>query len=143
MAYAFLLGRLIFGGFFLMSGLNHFRQLETMSQYASQGGVPLASAAVLLSGAMLIVGGLSVIVGAWPRIGVALLVTFLVIVSFAMHDFWNIDDAQARAMELSNFLKNAALAGAGLILATIPEPWPLSVDHARRGPPLRIPSPAR
>jgi putative oxidoreductase len=52
---------------------------------------------------------------------------FLAGASPAMHAFWNVYDAQQRAVEMINFTKNAALAGALLMILTIPGPWPVSL----------------
>ena len=53
----FMIGRLLFGGFFLYSGINHFKQREGMSQYAKGKNVPMPNVAVVASGAALVVGG--------------------------------------------------------------------------------------
>ena len=36
----FLLGRMLFGGFFLYNGINHLRQAKSMGSYAEAKGVP-------------------------------------------------------------------------------------------------------
>src|SRR5438270_817699 len=36
----FLIGRLIFGGYFIYNGINHFKQTETIAQYAGAKKVP-------------------------------------------------------------------------------------------------------
>jgi len=36
----FLLGRLIFGGYFIFSGINHFKKPREMAQYAAAKKVP-------------------------------------------------------------------------------------------------------
>jgi len=41
----FVLGRVIFGGFFAYNGLNHFLHQEDMSRYAEAKGVAAAEAA--------------------------------------------------------------------------------------------------
>jgi hypothetical protein len=48
-----------------------------------------------------------------------------------MHDFWNDEAPEMRLMNQVNFTKNAALLGAALALASIEEPWPLSLPIAR------------
>ncbi len=35
MRVPFLLGRLMFGGYFIMSGINHFKEKQQMTQYAA------------------------------------------------------------------------------------------------------------
>ena len=52
-----LIGRAIFGGYFLYNGINHFLQKDQLSGYASAKGVPSADIAVEASGAMMILGG--------------------------------------------------------------------------------------
>src|SRR3954471_24126987 len=64
---AFLLGRVLFGGFFLYNGINHFKQYRMMAHYARSKGVPVAGAAVLASGAQLTVGGASLLAGFEPK----------------------------------------------------------------------------
>src|SRR5205814_7390104 len=92
----FVLGRAIFGGFFVMNGLNHFKAQDQMTGYASSKGVPAPEVAIPSTGAMLVAGGLSVIAGIKPRQGLATLIAFLVPVSFQMHRFWEIEDPGQR-----------------------------------------------
>ena len=125
--FFFILGRIIFGGYFIFSGLHHFVDFEMMSEYAKAKGVPLPSGAVALTGVMLLLGGLSILLGAYPIVGVILLAAFLIPVSFMMHDFWKVQDPQMKMGEIINFMKNMALLGALLMFLAIPRPWPLSM----------------
>ena len=49
----FVLGRAIFGGYFVYNGLNHFLNQKMMSQYAASKGVANADVAVPASGGLL------------------------------------------------------------------------------------------
>ena len=49
-----LLGRAVFGGYFLYNGINHFLQRRNLAGYAEMKGVPKPSLAVEVSGAMMI-----------------------------------------------------------------------------------------
>lgn len=129
MDYLFLLGRLLFGGFFLISGYRHFTRVSTMAPYAASKGVPAPSLAILGSGVLLALGGLSIVLGVWPKWGVLLLALFLVPVSYAIHNFWTDRDPQIRQFNQTQFEKNLALLGAALMLLSIPEPWVLSLAH--------------
>jgi putative oxidoreductase len=131
MSTLLLIGRILFGGYFLFSGINHFLNLQGMSAYAASHGVPMPQLAIALTGAMLLFGGLSVLLGFVPRIGLFVLLLFLVPVTFVMHNFWAVEDPGARMAEMSNFLKNLALTGATLGLMAIVVPWPASVDNRR------------
>jgi len=127
----FILGRLIFGGYFVWNGINHFRHRQAMTGYASSKGVAAAQAAVPGTGGLLVTGGLSVLTGTRPRQGLLTLVGFLVPVSLQMHRFWDEADPGRRTAEMINFTKNMALVGAALMLMALPEPWPVSLDRAR------------
>jgi uncharacterized membrane protein YphA (DoxX/SURF4 family) len=127
----FVLGRTIFGGYFLYNGINHFINREMMSQYAATKGVANAEVAVPVTGGLLVAGGLSVLAGANPRQGLAAIIAFLVPVTMRMHRFWEIEGDQQRMAEMVNFTKNLALVGAALAMMQIPEPWPASVDQLR------------
>ena len=127
----FVLGRVIFGGFFAYNGVNHFLNQKTMSQYAGAKGVPAAEAAIPATGAMLLAGGVSIMAGVKPRQGLAALIGFLIPVTLQIHRFWDEQDPNQRLNELTHFSKNLALVGAALMLMQIDEPWPASVPRLR------------
>lgn len=127
----FMIGRLLFGGFFLYNGINHFKQRKGMAQYAKAKKVPAPDVAVLASGAALIVGGASLLLGIKPKMGAAAVVGFLAGVSPVMHNFWAQEDPQQRQMEMIQFSKNMALLGGALALMGVEEPWPASVPVAQ------------
>ena len=122
-----LLGRAIFGGYFLYNGINHLVHHEMMSHYAGAKGVRSPDAAVTTSGALLVAGGLSVLTGLKPRQGLAAIIGFLVPVSLQMHRFWEEQDPEKRMADMINFTKNMALAGGAVALMGVEEPWPASV----------------
>ena len=127
MRVPFLLGRLMFGGYFIVSGINHFKNKGRMTQYTAAKNVPKPGAAVMATGAALIAGGASILLGVKPKLGAAGLVGFLAGVSPIMHDFWKQEDEQQRMNETINFMKNLALAGGAMALMAVEEPWPASV----------------
>lgn len=53
----FLIGRILFGGFVLYNGINHFRRRKNLAQYAGSKHVPAPQAGVVISGLMLVAGG--------------------------------------------------------------------------------------
>lgn len=118
-----LLGRIVFGGFFIYNGVQHFMGMDAMKGYAGSKGVPAPGLAVAGSGLMLVLGGTSVVLGVWPQIGLVLLILFLVPVAFMMHDFWAVPEDQKQA-EMVNFSKNMALAGAALMMLAGAGSWP-------------------
>jgi uncharacterized membrane protein YphA (DoxX/SURF4 family) len=122
-------GRVIFGGYFLFSGWNHWKHRPMLSGYAASKGVPAPDVAVLGSGAMVAVGGLSVLLGVKPKIGAGLIAGFLAGVTPAMHAFWKDENPQEKMSNQNNFMKNLALLGGASLVAAVPEPWPLSVGN--------------
>jgi len=122
MKIPFVLGRLIFGGFFLYNGINHFKQLKGMTQYVGSKNVPNPDIAVAVSGAALLLGGASLLLGVKPKAGAAAVAAFLGTVSPIMHDFWSQEDPQQRQAEMINFSKNVALMGAALALMSVEQP---------------------
>ena len=125
-------GRVLFGGYFIYNGLNHFMNLQSVAGYAATKQVPSPEVAVALSGLLLLVGGLSILSGQWPKIGALFIALFLAVVTPTMHDFWN-EAEPARSMQLVQFSKNLGLLGAAFLAMAIPEPW-------NRDPMLRIPA---
>lgn len=111
----FLSGRILFGGYFIFNGLNHFMRLGMLSEYTKMKGVPGPSVAVTITGLMLVLGGMSILLDMYVAIGGILLIGFLFPVSFIMHDFWRASDPQVKMTEMVNFMKNLALAGAVLM----------------------------
>jgi len=138
MKAAFLLGRLIFGGFFLYNGIHHLRERKMLSQYAASRNVPLAEIAVTATGAMLLAGGASILLGIKPKLGALAIIGFLVGVSPTMHDFWNLQDPGQRMNEMVNFSKNMALLGGAVALLGVEEPWPASLASGKTEAPERV-----
>ena len=125
---ALLAGRLLFGGVLAFMGLNHLLNVDGMAAYAGSKGVPAPRAGVIASGALLVLGGLSLVLGVYPLLGAAALAAFLVVTTPTMHDFWTVDDPEARQSEMTDFLKNAALVGGALVLFAVgAEAWPYAV----------------
>jgi len=127
MDVAFSIGRFIFGGYWLLAALNHFKNLSHMSGYAKAKGTPLPNLAVAGSGVILSAGGLSILLGVYPVVGITLLIVFLLGVSIQMHSFWKVDDAQLKQIDIINCTKNMALVGALLMFLLLPRPWPMSL----------------
>lgn len=67
------------------------------------------------------------LLGIYPEAGIILLIIFLLGVSFRIHSYWKVDDAQMKQIETINFTKNMALVGALLMFLVLPHPWPMSL----------------
>jgi putative oxidoreductase len=133
MKIPFLVGRLVFGGFFLYNGINHFKQRQELARHAGSKHVPMPDAAVTVSGGLLTLGGASIVLGIKPKLGAAAIIGFLAGVSPVMHNFWRVEDPNQRMNDMINFSKNVALLGGALALMSVEEPWPASVPVAQPG----------
>jgi putative oxidoreductase len=110
------LGRILFGGYFIMGGYNHLANLGMMSGYTQSKGVPAPKPAVAVTGLLLLIGGITTLFNFYPEVGLIALVIFLVPVTFLMHAFWKVQDPMAKMGERVNFMKNLALLGGTLLL---------------------------
>lgn len=127
MQVLFLIGRILYGGFFIVSGIGHLRNVDRMAPYAQSRGVASPRLAVLGSGGLIILGGLSILLGVYPRWGVLLISLFLIPTTLMMHSFWSDTDPTTRQGNLTNFKKNVALLGAAWMFLLIPQPWSWSL----------------
>jgi putative oxidoreductase len=117
MDWVILVGRVLFVGVFLISGLTvHLLKWRQGVEYARMRGVPAPELLVPFSGLMAVGGAVLVALGLWADLGALLLAAFVFPVAFGMHAFWKESDPMARMMEQVQFTKDVALGGAALAL---------------------------
>ncbi|MHB0929411.1 MAG: DoxX family protein [Candidatus Nanopelagicales bacterium] len=110
-----LLGRLLFGALFIVSGMGHFAKREAMVGYAKYKTVPMAGLGVALSGLVFLIGGAAIVLGVfagWASLAIAIV---LAVTAFVMHAYWKESDAAAKQNEMMAFNKDISLVGASLI----------------------------
>lgn len=132
MKVLFLIGRIVFGGFFLTSGFSDLRHYRFFVPLVAASGVPFPRFAVIFAGLLILIGGISIVLGLWPRAGICLIILFLVLVTPIAHAFWGQKNRQQHADDLNNFTKNMGLLGGSLMMLVIPQPWPYSVGSVNR-----------
>ncbi len=101
-------------------------KMDMMVKMANSKNLPSPKIGVILSGILLLLGGLGIIFGVMVEWALGLLVFFLITVSFTMHRFWS-ESNDSKMIEMVNFMKNMALAGAALALYAVPLPWVFSL----------------
>ncbi len=114
-----LAGRIMFGAYFAMMGMMHFKNLKMMKGYATSKGIPLPGLAVIVSGMMIILGGLGVIFGQYIQISLAFIALFLMVITPVMHNFWKETDLNKKMSEMQHFLKNMTMFGASIALLAL------------------------
>ncbi len=127
MALAFLVGRIIFGGYFLKNAYNHLVHTGHMIGYAQSKGVPSPKLSIKGSGILLLIGGFSMVTGMYTFWGSIALIVFLIPTTFVMHAYWKIQDPMGKMGERIAFEKNLALLGAALITFAMATPWMYSL----------------
>jgi len=112
-----LIGRAMFGAYFIMNAYNHFAHKAMLAGYAKSKGVSNPEMAVQGTGLLLLIGGLSYVTGMHMQYGWMCLAVFLIGVTPQMHAFWKVQDPMAKMTEQVQFTKNMALLGAVLMTA--------------------------
>jgi putative oxidoreductase len=116
MSLLVLIGRILFVGVFLTSGVAHLTKTKMMAGYAQSKGVPQAWLATVAGGVLLLAGAISVLLGIWADLGAILLAIFLIPTAVLIHGFWR-EQGEARMNEQVQFFKDLGLAGAALMIA--------------------------
>jgi putative oxidoreductase len=121
-AYVSLVGRVLIGLIFVMSGINKIADPQGTQQYMAAMGMTTATI-FLYSGAVFleVAGGLSLLLGVWAKWGAAALIVFMIPTTLVFHTNFG-DQNQA-----IHFLKNLAMIG-GLLYVAAHGSGRLSVD---------------
>ena len=116
MSFIVLIARILYGLIFVGSGVaGHIMQADATAGYAEMRNVPQHRMLTVVSGVLITAGGLGVILGIWTDLAALGLALYSLIVAFMVHHFWT-DEGDMQQMEMTNFMKNLALAGGGLAL---------------------------
>ncbi|MCE2527732.1 MAG: DoxX family protein [Actinomycetia bacterium] len=110
-----IIGRILFSLIFIGAGVGHLAQASASAEYAQSRGVPSAGLLVRVSGVLIAAGGLGVILGVWMDLAALGLAVYVLLAAFMVHHFWS-DEEPTRTAEMSMFMKNLSITGAGLII---------------------------
>jgi putative oxidoreductase len=113
-----LLGRILLGAIFVMSGYGKLTGLEGFAASLASQGVPLAPVMAVLAGAVEFSGGLLVVLGFQARLGALGLVVFTIAATMIAHRFWELDGAAYRGQQIQ-FSKNLSIIGGLLYVAAL------------------------
>lgn len=113
-AILFLIGRVIFGLFFLIAAGRNFAGFKSRIPSVTNYGWALPPPIVALGFAMQLVGGVSLVFGLWPVLGALILIVFLVLATSLYHNMF-LFAGKERDPHLYLVLVNITLAG-GLLL---------------------------
>jgi putative oxidoreductase len=122
-----LAGRILLAAVFLVAGYGKLMAFAGTSGYFAKLGFPAADAMTVLAIAVELGGALLLIAGWRTRWAAWALILFVAIATFAAHRFWEFDASQYRN-QMNHFLKNLALIG-GLLFVASYGPGALSADR--------------
>ena len=123
-----LAGRLLIATLFIVAGVRKILIWGTQVAYFTRLGFPAPEVMTVIA-IVIELGGAALLIAGWRTRWVAwLLVLFVLIATGMAHRFWEFDAAQM-ANQLNHFLKNLAIIGGLLFVASF-GPGPVSVDKS-------------
>jgi putative oxidoreductase len=110
-----LVGRILLGGIFVVSGYGKLMGLAAFAASLEKNGVPYASALAPVGASVEFFGGLAIILGVEVRAAALLMIAFVIVATLISHRFWELQDPARRA-QVTQFSKNVAIIGGFLLL---------------------------
>jgi len=137
-----LIGRLILGGLFLMSGSQKLMGLDQFAASLVKHGISDSMAPVLapIAAGAETIGGLCIAIGLFTSWASLLMIAFTIIAAFVSHRFWEAEGAMVGGQQ-AHFMKNMMIAAAFCMLY-VAGGGPCSIDRwfSRPQPPLIKPA---
>ncbi|MEP5763778.1 MAG: DoxX family protein [Halieaceae bacterium] len=112
-----LAGRFLLGLYFILPGISKVTNFAGTSEYMAQHAVPMIPVLLVLTIILQLGAGAAIIVGFQGRLAAFLLAGLTLVISIAMHHFWDLEDGVARAHETQNFFKNMGIMAGLLVVA--------------------------
>ena len=107
-----LIGRILLAVIFLLSGFGKLTAISGTAAYFGSLGLPAPTATAVIVGLIELLGGLAVLVGFQTRVAAWVLAIFTIATGLVAHTGW------ADQMQMIQFLKNVAITGGFLLLAS-------------------------
>lgn len=118
MSVAKVVARALMGGIFIAGGYGAVQDPQRLEGSVTEAGLPHAEELIKLNGAAQVAGGVALGLGIVPRAAAAGLIASMVPTTIVGHAFWQHDDSQVRTGHLMQFLKNSAIVGGLLLVAS-------------------------
>ena len=111
-----LVGRCMIAALFILAGVQKLQNWDSTTLYMAEHGISMIQPLLALSIVVEIGAGIGLVIGFRTRLLALVLFAFTLIVSFQLHDFWTIAEAEVARAEAQLFAKNMAIAGGLLLL---------------------------
>jgi putative oxidoreductase len=125
-AIILLASRVMLAAVFVVFGIRKLMAVAGTAGYFGKLGLPMPEVLVWVIILIELGGGLLLILGWKTRLVAWILAAFTLCATFVAHRYWEVDGAQY-VPQLTNFMKNLAIAG-GLLMVAACGPGRLSVD---------------
>ena len=113
-----LVSRVFLAGVFIVFGIRKLLAVTGTVGYFTKLGLPMPEILVWLVILVEVGGGILLVIGWRTRLVAWILAGFVVLATLAAHRYWEMDAAQY-VPQLTNFMKNLAIAGGLLSLAAM------------------------
>jgi uncharacterized membrane protein YphA (DoxX/SURF4 family) len=118
--YGIIVARLMIAAVFLLNATGVIDQTEAARELAARGAPSgLVPFLMVVGRGLELIGGVALVFGIYPRAAALALITFLVPATLVGHAFWLATNSPAFVGQLINFLKNLAMMGGLLFIASI------------------------
>jgi len=107
-----LLGRILLAVIFLLSGFGKLTAISGTAAYFGSLGLPVPTVTAVVVGLIELLGGIAVLIGFQTRATAWVLAVFTIATGLVAHTGW------ADQMQMIQFLKNLAITGGFLLLAS-------------------------
>ena len=114
----FIVGRSLLGLYFIVPGSGKVFNYSATLTLMETKGVPFSSLLLPATIAIQIFGGLLLILGRNLRTASLVLFGLTIIINIFIHNFWTLAGDPTQPHEMQNFVKNLAIGGGLLVLAT-------------------------
>jgi len=113
-----LIGRIIVGLYFLLPGaIAKIFNYDFMYEYMVDHEVPFTHVALVLTIIIQFFCSIGIIIGWNSKISAFILALLTILISYYMHDFWDMAAGMEQEHELQNFVKNMGIMAGLLILS--------------------------
>jgi putative oxidoreductase len=118
--YGMVVARLMVAIVFLLNATGVIDQAEAARELAERGAPSnLVPFLMIVARSVELIGGLALLFGIFPRLAALALFAFLIAATLIGHAFWLVTGTPAYVGQLMNFLKNLAMMGGLLFIASI------------------------
>ena len=121
-------GRALLGLYFIVPGISKIANFQGTSDYMAQHNLPLISVLLVLTIMIQLGAGAALVVGYKGQLAAFILAGLTLVISIAMHHFWDLEEGIEQAHEAQNFIKNMGIMAGLLVIAGMGS-GPLSLDH--------------